>query len=595
VAIRIVVPDNSPTQQRVGNGSPIPISMVKFDRRIAAAAAGASALLALRLLLVLRYAFDSDESQHMHVAWAWAHGLVQYRDVFDNHMPLFQLLTAPLFMWPVEDARLLFLARYALVPLFIAAIFLVWRIARVLHDTRTAHWTAAMTALFAPFFLGTLEFRTDDLWVVLWLWAILVFIGDGAVERRSWQAAFLIGLAFAVSMKSMLFAVSIAGAIAGTFFLTKGTQPLQSRRTRARATVISILAVLLPPLIIAAAFALAGAWRSFEYGVFLHNVFPDETKWRVIWLIPGFFLTRAGVRSLLRSDLPHPLLRRRMFVFLACMIFGSVLSGIWPMLSLESYLPLYPLAFVIAVPVILESSAALGRRNALAKACLAIELLALIAVGRPWVDDTPEEVGLVTEVLAMTDPGDPVMDLKGETLFRERPYYLVIESITNRKLRMGRLGDDISEALMRTRTHVVATDRLPQRSRRFVRAQYLPWGRLRVAGFRLSRMDCGAAVPLDVRISGEYVLLGDRGPVRASLDGGVLQRRVFLRPGRHILACSEPISQPLLVWSGALRCPNAAQHRAQAIRDGESPRMRNRVMAQDDTRGGGNPFLTSGG
>jgi hypothetical protein len=197
-------------------------------------------------------------------------------------------------------------------------------------------------------------------------------------------------------------------------------------------------------------------------------------------------------------------------------------------------------------------------------------------------------------VLAMTDPGDPVMDLKGETLFRERPYYLVIESITNRKLRLGRLGDDITEALIRTRTHVVATERLPQRSRRFVRTQYLPWGRLRVAGFRLPRMNCGDAVPFDVRISGEYVLMGDRGPVIASLDGGSFQRRMFLRPGRHMLACSEPVAQPLLIWSGALRCPNAAQHRAQAIRDGESPRMRDRMMAQDDSRGSG-PFLTAGG
>ncbi|HWX18259.1 MAG TPA: hypothetical protein VNY07_16905, partial [Chthoniobacterales bacterium] len=53
------------------------------------AAAGLFALMiAFRLVNMVRYRFDSDESQHMHVIWAWARGFVQYRDVFDNHMPL---------------------------------------------------------------------------------------------------------------------------------------------------------------------------------------------------------------------------------------------------------------------------------------------------------------------------------------------------------------------------------------------------------------------------------------------------------------------------------------------------------------------------
>src|SRR3981081_2311786 len=43
-----------------------------------------------------RYRFDSDEPQHLHVAWGWTAGLVQYRDLFDNHSPLFHLSTAPI-------------------------------------------------------------------------------------------------------------------------------------------------------------------------------------------------------------------------------------------------------------------------------------------------------------------------------------------------------------------------------------------------------------------------------------------------------------------------------------------------------------------
>ena len=56
--------------------------------------------------------------------------------------------------------------------------------------------------------------------------------------------------------------------------------------------------------------------------------------------------------------------------------------------------------------------------DALMKACVAIEIVSLLLVARPWRDDTPEETELVSEVLSITSPTDPVMDLKGETLFR---------------------------------------------------------------------------------------------------------------------------------------------------------------------------------
>lgn len=53
----------------------------------------AASLLALmiifRIVNMLHYRFDSDEPQHLHVIWGWVHGFVQYRDLFDNHMPLF--------------------------------------------------------------------------------------------------------------------------------------------------------------------------------------------------------------------------------------------------------------------------------------------------------------------------------------------------------------------------------------------------------------------------------------------------------------------------------------------------------------------------
>jgi hypothetical protein len=59
------------------------------ERAVAAGAFGILAL--LRVAYVFREGFNSDEPQHLHIVWGWTRGLVQYRDLFDNHMPLFHL------------------------------------------------------------------------------------------------------------------------------------------------------------------------------------------------------------------------------------------------------------------------------------------------------------------------------------------------------------------------------------------------------------------------------------------------------------------------------------------------------------------------
>src|SRR5947208_12458843 len=58
-------------------------SVSRIEARLIAGLAGIS--LVLRAIAFFHYRFDSDEPQHLHVAWGWTAGLLQYRDVFDNH------------------------------------------------------------------------------------------------------------------------------------------------------------------------------------------------------------------------------------------------------------------------------------------------------------------------------------------------------------------------------------------------------------------------------------------------------------------------------------------------------------------------------
>ena len=72
---------------------------------------------------------------------------------------------------------------------------------------------------------------------------------------------------------------------------------------------------------------------------------------------------------------------------------------------------------------------------------------------RPRVDPL-----LLADVLRLTDPSDTIMDLKGETVFRDRPFYYVLEIVTLARMQLGVIPDTIPEALVAHRTCVAAAD-----------------------------------------------------------------------------------------------------------------------------------------
>src|SRR5437870_638452 len=156
-----------------------------------------AAALATRVALIFRYRFDSDEPQHLHVAWGWTHGLVQYRDVFDNHAPLFHLMAAPLVRALGERADILVILREWMMPLTVLSLVATYILGRALWSERVGRW-AALVAGFGPTFLLTsTEFRADILWMATWLWALVVMLGGRPTGRRGLLAGLLLGAALA--------------------------------------------------------------------------------------------------------------------------------------------------------------------------------------------------------------------------------------------------------------------------------------------------------------------------------------------------------------------------------------------------------------
>jgi hypothetical protein len=506
----------------------------------AAATCAAAASLALRVLLIARYRFDSDETQHLHVAWAWAHGLVQYRDVFDNHMPLFHLLFAPLVRLAGENPSTLFAVRLAMLPFFALMAWLTYRITAVTLPQRVAVLATFIGLLAPDFFLCSIEFRTDVLWTASWLASIALLIQPPLTARSAAMAGLALGIAGAISAKTSLLAVSLGIAAVVTIAVTRMTwRPLTP------IAAIFAAAAALPVATIAALFRFAGAWRPFLYCTVLHNVVASEHPGRLIAAPVVTILIVLGALAILRAPAPADVLRRRLFVFLTASIYGGALAAFWPIIETEHWLPFYPLAAAGLAPLMLGGE----RRRQIAFASIVASVLWTLRASTPWIDHASESLALVEDAMRLTSPGDHVVDLKGEFVFRPRASYWVFEKLTKRAVSEGRVQDTTIADILRTGAMVASPDSrsFPIGSRSFLLRNFVSVGCLRVAG-----QFVGAGKPFEIEVPGEYALVSDRPNVSADVDGVPYTAPRFFGPGRHVITSPEPAQRMALVWQRAV-------------------------------------------
>jgi hypothetical protein len=497
-----------------------PVAISRRDAATIAASACVAAAAIGRIALLFRYRIDSDETQHLHVAWGWAHGLLQYRDLFDNHMPLFHMLAAPFVLLAGERPELLLFARIAMLPLFAATAWLTYRIARSVYPRHEAAWAAALGCLAPDFFLCSIEFRTDDLWALCWLACIAILVCAPLNPRRAALAGFVLGLAAAVSAKTLLLAAALLAAALIARFMTI---------TRLLGL---FAAALVPPALIAAYFAWRGAWSAFVHGTVAHNLVTSEHPHRILFLIPSLAIITAVTRRLLRED------RKRAFLFLAASLYAAGLISLWPIIETEHWLPFYPLAAVTFVPLLIE------RRQWLAYAMAAMAIAWIVVSSKPWRDEVTPARTLLAQTLRLTTPTDRVIDLKGELVFRQRAFAPVLEKITKRAISRGRIPDTLAADVLRTHAMVAVLDNdsFPREGRAFLNRNFVDVGSLRVAGKVIPSRTFTIEVPA------VYALVSDAG---ATLDGTLYTQPRFLGAGEHTLVAEDAHARSAVIWERA--------------------------------------------
>ena len=532
----------------------------------------AAALFALSLVLhwfhLNRFRWDSDEPQHLHVVWAWAHGLLPYRDVFDNHSPLFHWLCSPVFASLGERPDIVTAMRWVMVPLFLISLWCVYMLGKTVFSPRVGLWAAISTALLPKYELLTVEFRTDNLWATLWLVTLVVLLAGRLTPKRFLVVGLLFGAAFSVSMKTTVLAITVLAAGAGTwaFAVLPRKAHLTEKmpwhfRWASAAAVLGGLAVV--PALILTFFASKNALKELYYCVIEHNLLPDtnsplitlERFLAAAWI----FVPVAAISFVVakREPIPSRALRKCFFL-LTVGFFWPILYGFWTEVLRQTQMPGISILVVTASALFVWLSSWLPK----ALSWWAPPFLLLLIAGfvQPdWTVDAcrlyrgqyDRDLAIIRDVETLTTRDEFVMDAKGEAIFRRRPYYYAFEGFTEERMKRGLLVSTIPRRLVETRTAVcVPSTRFSKTTRTFIEHNYLRVGEVEVAGKMITPSPDGR-MEFDVMIPQRYTLVSPEGSMSGNLDGRPFEGSRELAAGKHEFVLDRPAKQIALFWARA--------------------------------------------
>jgi hypothetical protein len=476
---------------------------------------GGAVAVALRLLCITRYRIDSDEPQHLHVAWLWSRGLVGYRDFFDNHTPLFHVLSAPMLRAIGETPRILLLARLLMLPLAAVSLFVVYRIAAHAYGREAGAWTCLCAAVFPPLLLRSVEFRNDNLFV-LWSLLALAMLLEPLTPRRAAILGGIVGLSLLTSVKTLF----VAAALGAATVVVDGVT-LSIAAAAVAGFTLPIAASLLW-------FGQRDALPSFGWcTIAVNSYLPMRPWWPAVGAI-GVALSAIAV-WLVRKRLD--IAREKRLAAAAAVFFISIVFTFSPFLSPREFLPVFPLLLMFAVAALMRA----GRYAA--PVAMAILAIASVVIVRPWEDPDPYPEHFVAQVIALTQASEPVLDLKGESIFRVRPSYMVLEDAGRNAIAHGHVRETFAHDVISHRCYVAVRDNnfFPPATRAFLNHHFLPVGDLRVAGSVIA-----ADRTFEIGVPGPYTTV--------AADGRPIDSRAWYEPGVY----RSPGSGHAIVWSGAV-------------------------------------------
>lgn len=503
---------------------------------------------------VFHWVIDADETQHLHIVWGWTHGLAQYRDIFANNMPLFHLLYAPLFAAVGERADIVPVMRLMMIPLSALMIICTYQISRALYSKRVGLWAIVFLMWLAPFLLVGLQFRTDVLWGAVWMLAMAALLSGSLSWKRILTAGFFVGTAVAVSQRTAWLLLSLGITAVVLITLLPELRTRQSLWRGTKLTLIASAGAAIVPLGLVGFLIWKGLLADLIRWAFGFNAIANVDPLRKsLWWWPCFIVVSVllywGARQLIRRASCRELGIKRAAVLLFTGMSGAVFWVFMPTLHQGVVLPTMPLVVALMTPLLLA---------------LRPTLVILIEIGfllfahhrfrNEWRPRAQQE--LLQQVLQLTDPGDYIMDRKGETIFRRRPYFYALVKITMHRIARGEVPDNIIERIITTRTCVAVANLygFPQADKNFLDSNFLVSGRVRVAGQRLRTRGPASTypIPFSLPIPARYTIVTESGTAKGRLDGEPFDKPRFLDSGPHEYRPTEGEGQLAIIWAQAV-------------------------------------------
>jgi hypothetical protein len=230
------------------------------------------------------------------------------------------------------------------------------------------------------------------------------------------------------------------------------------------------------------------------------------------------------------------------------------LKTCWPILATEDYVasdPLFMGMLAVASSSGLCSGFAAFRRSQILPASITLMALGLIfRSDSPFQDRTRDKISMVATTLRLTEPRDFVMDSKGETIYRRRPFYYVLEGLTGRRMKAGLIADTIPQRLVETETPLATLRRMPRLALDFIRKNYLP------IGFRLSALGQilageGEKFGFGIAVPSVYTVVSEFGSFEGTLDGKGVSGSVRLGVGHHEIRRTGGSGRLAVFWARA--------------------------------------------
>jgi hypothetical protein len=363
-------------------------------------------------------------------------------------------------------------------------------------------------------------------------------------------------------MKTTLLLAALAQALVGALIVRwiAGGLPLRWSHILRRSAAWLAGVVIIPALVVLY-FYERGVIHEMYYGVIQHNILPGASA-RLFgsgaiktWLRGAVGAVIAGA-IIVRLKMPIPMRARISFVFFAAFLYYTTLEAAWPVLTAEDYLPFFPAMMLTAGPAVLWLTGLLVRHIFPTGVLIAaMEMTGVLIAVSPFHDQTVDKIGIVADTLKLTEPSDYVMDSKGETIYRRRPFFYVIESMTFHRMQKSIVKDTIAAELIEKRVPLATTMRMPHRSREFIKKNYVPISfRLFVLGKVVRDKGAVARAPceFELKIPARYTLAGSAAAPVGLLDGAPFTGPRELAAGKHTYVPEGNPGKVVAIWASAI-------------------------------------------